>query len=291
MTPETTHRRSRLAPLLTDVSLEITGKDSERLRELGPLARPGTRVNVTFLAHETPATRIGAARALTDLGMVPVPHLSARRIASHESLTELLADLQGSRSGESVLVVGGDPLLPEGPYPDALSLIESGELERHGVRHVSITGYPEGHPDIATPALWESLREKVSALSARGLDGAITTQFCFDADAVLAWVEELRGTGVGLPVRVGVPGPAGTKRLLAYAKRFGVANSTAAIRRYGLSVTKLMSTAGPDRFVHRLASGYDPDRHGELRLHMYTFGGVAAACEWVHTFRVAHGVE
>jgi methylenetetrahydrofolate reductase (NADPH) len=35
-----------------------------------------------------------------------------------------------------------------------------------------------------------------------------------------------------------------------------------------------MSTAGPDRFLESLAEGYCPERHGELKLHFYTFGGL-----------------
>ena len=47
-----------------------------------------------------------------------------------------------------MLVIGGDLGTPLGPYPDALSVIDSGLLPDHGVREVAIAGYPEGHPDI-----------------------------------------------------------------------------------------------------------------------------------------------
>ena len=56
-------------------------------------------------------------------------------------------------------------------------------------------------------------------------------------------------------------------------------------RKYGFSITNLMSTAGPDRFILALAAAYDPQRHGEVKLHFYTFGGLKATSEWLAEFR------
>ena len=94
----------------------------------------------------------------------------------------------------------------------------------------------------------------------------------------------MRQHGITLPVRVGVPGPAGVRRLLSYASRFGVSTSAGIARKYGLSLTSLMGTAGPDRFIRELAAGYDPARHGEVKLHFYTFGGLRATSEWISEF-------
>jgi hypothetical protein len=46
-----------------------------------------------------------------------------------------------------------------------------------------------------------------------------------------------------------------------------------------------LGTAGPDRFLRALAAAYDPGRHGEVRLHFYTFGGLQATAEWIEKFR------
>jgi methylenetetrahydrofolate reductase (NADPH) len=72
---------------------------------------------------------------------------------------------------------------------------------------------------------------------------------------------------------------------MTYAARFGVGTSAAIARKYGFSLTNLMGTAGPDRFIRALAKGYDGRRHGELKLHFYTFGGLKATSEWVADFR------
>ncbi|MBV1950165.1 methylenetetrahydrofolate reductase [Streptomyces sp. BV129] len=277
------------ASLLDGFSLEMTGKDVPRLEEAREAIAPGTRINVTYLAGEDPGMRLTAARAVRECGFVPVPHLSARRLPSSAELERFLAGLAEEGAVENVFVVGGDPARPEGPYEDALSVIRSGLLQRYGLRHVGICGYPEGHPAIGDDALWSALTGKAAALEAAGLTGDVITQFGFDADAVLTWLEALRGRGVHLPVRVGVPGPAGVRRLLGYATRFGVGTGAGVARKYGMSLTNLMGTAGPDRFLDDLVSGWDPARHGTVGLHFYTFGGLRPTAEWITRYRTDRG--
>ncbi|HST72510.1 MAG TPA: methylenetetrahydrofolate reductase, partial [Kocuria rosea] len=49
-----------LLRLLSDYSLEMTGKDVPALEEAAPVIPPGTRINVTFLANEDLAMRVAA---------------------------------------------------------------------------------------------------------------------------------------------------------------------------------------------------------------------------------------
>jgi len=270
--------------LLNDFSLEMTGKDAGRLEEARHAIPPGTRINVTFLENEEPRMRLDAARAVKRAGFVPVPHLSARRVRSQDMLEEYLAALAAEGASENVLVVAGDPPVPLGPYEDALAVIGSGLLQRYGVRHVGVSGYPEGHPAISDAVLWSSLERKAATLASLGLPGTVITQFGFDVDPVLKWLEAVRERGIELPVRVGVPGPAGVRRLLSYASRFGVGTSAGIAKKYGFSITNLMGTAGPDRFIRALGEGYDPQRHGVVKLHLYTFGGLAATSDWIARF-------
>lgn len=276
---------STVAALLTDFSLEMTGKDVEKLAEARGSIPGGTRVNVTFLGNEDLQMRLTAARAVKDFGFVPVPHISARRLASEAMLEEFLAALQADGTGEHVFVVGGDPAVPEGPYEDSLAVIRSGILQKYGVGHVGISGYPEGHPDISAERLWSALEGKSQSLTEQKLPGVILTQFGFDIDPVIDWIESVRSRGIDLPIRIGVPGPAGVKRLITYASRFGVGTSAGIAKKYGFSITNLLGTAGPDKFMHALADRYDPERHGEIRLHFYTFGGLKATADWIADFR------
>jgi len=270
--------------VMSDYSLEMTGKDVDKLDEARALIPAGTRINVTFLGNEDLEMRVSASRAVKDWGFTPVPHISARRLKSQEMLEEFLGRLQADGTSENVFVVGGDPTTPEGPYADSHEVILSGVLPDYGVKHVSVSGYPEGHPDIPHDALWKAIRDKDQTLKTAGLPGTVITQFGFDVDPVITWIEEVRGHGIELPIRIGVPGPAGIKRLLSYAKRFGVASSAGIAKKYGMSITNLMGTAGPDKFIRELEERYEPARHGEVKLHFYTFGGLKATQEWINQF-------
>jgi methylenetetrahydrofolate reductase (NADPH) len=271
--------------LIDDYSLEMTGKDIPGLEEAADTIPAGTKVNVTFLGNEDLEMRVAASKAVKDAGFTPVPHISARRLTSEAQLEEFLGRLQEVGATDHVFSVGGDPAEPEGPYPDSLSVIRSGILQRYGVTEVSIAGYPEGHPDISEPLLWQHLEDKWAALQEQGLDAVILTQFAFDTDPVVAWIEEVRRRGITAQIRIGTPGPAGIKRLLGFARRFGIGANAMIVKKYGFSLTNLMGTAGPDRFVTDLAALLDERGGlGDVRLHFYTFGGLRATSEWVRDF-------
>jgi methylenetetrahydrofolate reductase (NADPH) len=183
----------------------MTGKDVPALEEARDTILQGTRINVTFHGNEDLRMRLGAARSVRRLGFTPVPHLAARRLGSRADFERFLTGLHADGTSDNAVAVAGDPANPEGPYEDSLSLIGSGLLQRYGVRHVGISGYPEGHSAIPGDVLWSVLRDKSAALAAQGVDGGLITQFGFDADPVLAWIERVRDEGIALPVRVGVP--------------------------------------------------------------------------------------
>ncbi|HWH25622.1 MAG TPA: methylenetetrahydrofolate reductase [Pseudolysinimonas sp.] len=270
--------------LLDDYSIEMTGKDVPALEEARNSIPQGTRINVTFLGNEDLKMRVTASKAVREFGFVPIPHVSARRLASQEALDEFLVALQGVQAIEKVFVVGGDPAVPEGPYASSAEVIQTGLLPGYGVKEVNIAGYPEGHPDITDEQLWEALESKNKALLEQGLDGVILTQFSFDVDPVFTWLEEVRKRGINLPIRLGIPGPAGIKRLLGYARRFGVGSSATIVAKYGMSLTNLLGTAGPDKFLRALSDGYDPAKHGEVKLHFYAFGGLKTTADWITKF-------
>jgi methylenetetrahydrofolate reductase (NADPH) len=265
--------------------MEMTGKDVARLEAAARVIPAGTRIHITFLENEDLGMRVDAAAAVKRLGFTPVPHISARRITSREELEEFLNALRAVGASEYVFAVGGDPEIPLGPYEDSLALIESGVFWQYGVRHISIGGYPDGHPGIPSDVLWSALERKSAALAKLQLPGFVLTQVEFDVDRVLSWLAEVRQHGVELPVRVGVPGPTSVKGLLGFASRLGVSTSTTIARKYGFSVTNLLGEAGPETFIRGLEEGLDPAKHGEVLLHFYTFGGFKSTAEWISNFR------
>jgi methylenetetrahydrofolate reductase (NADPH) len=115
----------------------------------------------------------------------------------------------------------------------------------------------------------------------------IVTQFAFDDDAIISWIKEMRARGIDVPVRLGVPGPAGIKRLLGFAKRCGVGASASVMKKYGVSLTNLIGSAGPDKLVASLEKGLTPEL-GRVRLHFYPFGALKASAEWINDYDAKH---
>lgn len=135
---------------------------------------------------------------------------------------------------------------------------------------------------------WRVLENKCQRIEERGMAPLVITQFAFDADIVLAWLNELRARGITHPVLVGVPGPASIARLVRYAAMCGVAASTSMLSRYGISIGRLLGRAGPDVFVDRLAEGLT-EAHGQVSPHLFPFGGIAPTMEWVEHYRMRAG--
>jgi methylenetetrahydrofolate reductase (NADPH) len=273
------------AALLDNYSIEMTAKDVPQLEAAADLIPQGTKIPVAFLPGETFEMRVAAAKRVRELGFLPIPHISARRLESQKELESFLAALQSDVGTDHAFIVAGDPPQPMGPFEDALSIIRTGLLAKYGIRRIGISGYPEGHPEIGSAKLWQAKRDKQAAILERGHDFAVVTQFAFDADPVLAWLELVRKADVQALVRVGVPGPATVKRLLAFAARCGVGASTTVMKKYGMSLTKLFSATGPDQLIEEYAARLDPAIHGEVRIHFYPFGGMRATAEWIRDFR------
>jgi len=268
-------------------SLEMTAKEIEGLKEAAPLIRPGTQIAVTFLPGEEIPQRVEAAVLVRELGFEPIVHLSARRITSEAELDSYLSDITTKAGVKRVFIIAGDPPEPEGPYSTSLDIIETGLLEKHGIEIVGIGGHPEGHPNNTPAQLWDWMERKLAAIRARGMTPLVVTQFAFDDDAIIAWLKEMRARGIDVPVRLGVPGPAGIKRLLGFAKRCGVGASANVMKKYGISLTNLIGSAGPDKLVSSLDKGLTPDL-GRVRLHLYPFGALTASAEWINKYDAAH---
>nr|WP_256127298.1 methylenetetrahydrofolate reductase [Xanthomonas euvesicatoria] len=265
-------------------SLEVSAKDIGALTNAAPRILPGCAMFIPYLPGQNEAARLAAAQMVRSLGFEPVPHLSARRIGSLGELQACIARLVDEAGVTRCLVIAGDPSTPKGPFPDSVSLIETGVFERSGIRTIAVAGHPEGHPILRTTEQWDVLERKCRSIQERGMAPLIVTQFGFDADIVVTWLEALRARGMTHPVRVGVPGPASVAVLARYAASCGVGACASVLSNYGISIGKLFGNAGPDRFVDRLASRLT-EAHGDVRLHLFPFGGIAQSVEWVAHYR------
>ena len=265
-------------------SLEASTKDIAALSAAAPRILPGSTISIPYLAREDDDARLAAARAVRSLGFEPMPHLSARRIASLAGLESFVQRAAAEAGVERCFVIAGDPPTPMGPFADSAALIDTGIFERAGMKVIGVGGHPEGHPVMSKAEQWEVLERKCHSIEKHGMAPLIVTQFAFDADVVLTWLQALRARGITHPVHVGVPGPASIAVLARYAAVCGVGACASMWSKYGVSIGKLFGTAGPDLFVERLAAGLTA-AHGEVSLHFFPFGGIAQSVKWIEQYR------
>ncbi len=273
-----------LRHLTDDYSLEVSARDIPALTAAASRILPGSTISIPYLPGQDNDARLAAARAVRALGLEPMPHLSARRVASLAELDSFVKRAVAEAGVERCFVIAGDPPTPLGPFPDSTSLIETGVFERAGIQVVGVGGHPEGHPVMSATDRWEVLQRKCRGIGRRGMRPLIVTQFGFDADIVLTWLRTLRERGIEHPVRVGVPGPAAIAVLARYASLCGVSACASMWSKYGISLGKLFGTAGPDVLVDRLAAGLT-EAHGKVSLHFFPFGGIAQSVGWIARYR------
>uniref|UniRef100_UPI00313E5F09 metFprotein n=1 Tax=Inquilinus sp. OTU3971 TaxID=3043855 RepID=UPI00313E5F09 len=188
----------------------------------------------------------------------------------------------GAAGVDRVLVIGGGVSTPVGPFDRTMQVLETGLLQQHGVKTIGVAGHPEGSKDIPAEEIARSVAEKNAYARATGTDLYIATQFCFDAEAIIAWDRELRRAGNALPIHLGLAGPAKLKSLIHYAAMCGVGPSMRFLTRQAMNIAKLASVSVPDKLLTELADyrAKDPDC-GIAQLHLFAFGGLERSARWV----------
>ena len=272
--------RHRATELVAACSIEISPRDDFAGEKLRELLDPGTTVFVNHPGSVTHHDIVAACARLRHAGFSPVPHIAVRRLASFTQANDFLQRAEAEAAVTAALIIGGDPDHPVGPFPDAYDLLASGLIERHGLREVAFAGYPEGHPRISARTLDEALRAKVELAGRQGLDVSLLTQFGFDAAPILRWIAALRARDIVCPVLVGIAGPATVATLAKFAVRCGIGASLRALARGHTAFARILAEAGPDALIGVLVAEEDP-RWPIDGLHVFTFGGVRRAAEWM----------
>jgi methylenetetrahydrofolate reductase (NADPH) len=272
-------QRRRVAELLTGCSIEISPPDDLAGEKLRELLDPGTTVFVNHPASVTHHDIVAACVRLRRAGFTPVPHIAARRLASFTQARDFVE--RAAAEVEGVLLIGGDPDHPVGPFRDSLELLATGVIEQHGLHRVAFAGYPEGHPRIGTGSIEAALRAKIALARQRGLEVSLLTQFGFESEPILRWIASLRAGGIVCPVRVGVAGPASVATLAKFAVRCGIGASLRALARGHSAFARILVEAGPDALIDQLAASENSDVRID-GLHVFTFGGIHRTAEWIH---------
>jgi methylenetetrahydrofolate reductase (NADPH) len=275
-----------LGAYLRKASIEITGKQIEKIPLLRAGFSEGSTVFVALIDAAELAVQIDATAALRAAGYNPIPHIPARFVRDEDDLKRRLQAFVTRGGVTDALVLGGGAPTPIGKYDAAIQILETGAFEQAGITRVGIAGHPEGNPDITKvhgeAMLLRALKLKNDWIKSVGVQGFIATQFLFDALPVAHWATELRAAGIDLPIHVGVPGPATIKTLVKYAAMCGVGNSARFIRKQAMNVTRLLSVSEPTEFVDQLATlHFDKPELGIAAPHLYPFGGFDKLLGWM----------
>jgi methylenetetrahydrofolate reductase (NADH) len=272
--------RRTIAALLAGASLELSSRDPAEIDACIGLLEPGTPVYISLPPGQTYHGTVALAARLARGGFRPVPHVAARRIADREALDDYLARAAGEAGVDSALLIAGDSDRAWGAFDSSLALLETGLFQRHGIVHLGVAGYPEGHPRIAASALEAALAAKKTLARRAGIELTVVTQFCFEAEPILSWSVKMKGHG--LPVRVGLAGPASLPRLLRFAVRCGIGNSVRALKGRPQAITRLLVEAGPEGVVRELARYAATPIAG---VHFFCFGGLLRTARWLRAVR------
>ena len=277
-------RKQPIIDLLSGFTTETTPGAAAKIADYRVYLRPDTTIFITFLPGSDFTDTIAVAARLRREGFNPVPHFAARSIPSRAFVEEGLARLTGDAGVNQVMLVGGAVDRPIGEFSDTMQLLETGVLDRYGIRRIGVAGHPEGSPDIPDDRIRSALAWKNAFAERTGAAMYVVTQFCFEAKPVIEWDRRIQAEGNRLPVYVGIPGLASLKALIGHAKACGVGPSMRYLTRQARSVTRLLTVSAPDRLVTALAAyrATDPECgiHG---VHLYPLGGLRKSAQWVQS--------
>lgn len=278
------HASSReLDALLSSASVEISSR-GHQLGELRDNFRAGTDVTITFLPGDNYRHNVETAATLRRAGFNAVPHVAAREMPSHEALDDFLARLKGEAGVTRILLIAGDVAAAKGPFKSSHDVRASGLIEARGMARASVAGHPEGHPYLAAAATFGGLGAWRDWGQQTKIRVDVVTQFCFESAPILGFIGELDARGVGLPVVVGLAGPASPATLTKFALRCGVGNSIRSLRSQIGRFGRLLTDTGPDDVMRGLQSAPEAATASISGFHLFPFGGLRKAAEWSRSY-------
>ncbi len=207
-----------------DVSFEFFPPKSEEMEDklwssiskLEPLNPHFVSVTYGAGGSTRERTHRTVRRIVTETGLAPAAHLTCVE-ATRGEVDEVIRDYWKAGVRHIVALRGdppsgiGDAYVPhEGGYANAAELTAG--IKAIGDFEVSVGCYPEIHPESASAgADLDWLKAKIDAGATRAI-----TQFFFEADTYLRFLDRVRGAGINIPIVPGVmlqPNFKGLKRM------------------------------------------------------------------------------
>lgn len=237
------------------------------IRRLEPLAP--SFVSVTYGAGGSTRERTHATvkRIVDETTLKPAAHLTCVG-ATKAEIDEVIQEYWDAGVRHIVALRGDMPDMgtyapTEGGYHSTPQLIDG--IRAIGDFEVSVSCYPEKHPDTPTlDADIDLLKRKIDAGATRAI-----TQFAFDTDAHIRFLERARRLGVKVPVVPGIMPTTNFKGIVRMAGRCGASVPSWLRDRFegldeDLETRKLIAATVAAEQVERLqAIGFD-------NFHFYT---------------------
>lgn len=194
------------------VSFEFFPPKSEEMEKtlwnsIGRLAPLQPRfVSVTYGAGGSTRERTHGtiARMLRETSLIPAAHLTC--VGATREETDAVVQDYWDIGVRHIVALRGDPVTGAGtkfePHPGGYEgspeLIEG--VRRVGNFEVSVSAYPEKHPDSASvDAEIDLLKRKVDAGATRAI-----TQFFFGNDLYFRYLDRVRARGINIPIVPGI---------------------------------------------------------------------------------------
>lgn len=197
---------------------KILWESIERLAPLSP-----NFVSVTYGAGGTTRERTHATvkRILAETPLIPAAHLTC--VAAARDEIDGIVRSYHDAGVRHIVALRGDPVGGAGtkyaPHPGgyATSADLVAGIKRAGDFEISVSAYPEKHPDSPTvDADIDMLKAKVDAGATRAI-----TQFFFENDLYFRYLDRVRARGIDIPIVPGILPVQNYKAMTGFATRCG----------------------------------------------------------------------
>ena len=241
---------------------------------------------IAHIQNEDIEAMIATAKRLNDEGFTVMPHIPARLIKNKAMLNDWISMYQNEAGVDEALLLAGGPTKPIGSLDSSIQLIESGLFDKAGFKRLHIAGHPEGckdiDPDGGIKNVSEALSWKLEFSKRTDASMAIVTQFCFEADVVKQWAENIKKDGVDIPIHIGIAGPAKLQTLLKFSVECGIGASIKVLTKRAKDLTKLLLPYEPTKILQDLSDFKSKDPYLNIeKVHFFPIGGIKKTVDWV----------
>jgi len=276
---------AQIEALLDGYSIEVMPRTAAKIDDFRDLLPAGTRVYVAHIDGTPIDDMVATARRLSRDGYAVMPHFPARIIRDKAMLADWIARYQGEAGVTRALLLAGGVAAPQGDFDNSMQLLGTGLFDKAGFTRLHVAGHPEGNrdidPDGSDANVMAALRWKQDFSDRSDAEMAIVTQFCFEADPVIAWADRLAAEGISLPIHIGIAGPAKLQTLIKFAIACGVGPSLRVLQKRARDVTRLVLPFEPTEVIAKLAAHRAAHPDFNIRsVHFFPLGGIGPNARW-----------